>query len=67
MGSSKNRRANEDERAPLLPDAEREQDERPEAPLKKVARWTAQNAVIICMSLLILAAIVVICVFFGGN
>jgi endothelin-converting enzyme len=65
--SSSDQRGDESERTPLLPDAERQQNESSKTPLKKAARWTARNAVIICMSLLVLAAIVIICVFFGGK
>lgn len=54
------------ERTPLLPDSERSQDTDNEARPKKAARWVARNAVIIFMSLLILAVIIVLSVFFRG-
>lgn len=44
---------------------QQEEDTKDKTPLRKAASWTAQNAVIICMSLLILAAIVGVSVFFG--
>lgn len=59
------------ERAPLLPDSQRDQENGAhtngnDAPSKKAARWVVRNAVMIFMSLLILAAIIVLCVFLGS-
>ncbi|CZR58105.1 related to endothelin-converting enzyme 1 [Phialocephala subalpina] len=71
-GSSSHDQNGDSERTPLLPDAERphnmeqpEDDSKNKTSLRKAATWTAQNALIICMSLSILAAIVGISVFFG--
>ncbi|KAK0107823.1 hypothetical protein ONS96_003612 [Cadophora gregata f. sp. sojae] len=59
-------RAQDDaERAPLLADSQRSQDVETTPRPKKAARWVARNAVIVFMSLLILAVIILLCVFFG--
>ncbi|CZT52630.1 related to endothelin-converting enzyme 1 [Rhynchosporium secalis] len=60
-------RASQDdaERAPLLPDSQKGHDREDNAPPKKTGRWLARNAIAVFMSLLILAVIVLLCVFFG--
>jgi len=55
------------ERTPLLPDSERSQREEPAAPARKAARWVARNAVTVFMSLLVLAIILGLCLFFGSK
>lgn len=55
-----------DERAPLLGGSQNEHNE-PEAPPKKVGKWVIRNAVIISVSLLILAVIIVLCIFFASK
>lgn len=53
------------EQTPLLPDSERAQ--RSSAPAKKAARWMMRNVATVLTSLLILAVILVLCIFFGGE
>ena len=59
--------AEADERAPLLGGSENERSEPPEAPAKKAGKWVIRNAVIIFVSLLILAVIIVLCLFFASK
>ncbi|KAE8452493.1 hypothetical protein EG329_000395 [Mollisiaceae sp. DMI_Dod_QoI] len=67
-GGSSSSNQNDSESTPLLPDIERvQQNKAAQSPLKKAATWTVHNAVIICASLLIIAAVVIIGVFFGGK
>jgi hypothetical protein len=55
-----------DERAPLLGAPENERSE-PQAPAKRAGKWVARNAVIIFVSLLILAVIIVLYIFFASK
>lgn len=55
-----------DERAPLLGGDENLRTE-PEAPAKRAGNWVIRNAVIIFMSLLVLAVIIVLCIFFASK
>jgi hypothetical protein len=55
-----------DERAPLLGGSENARRE-PEAPAKRARRWVIRNAVIIFVSILLLAVILVLCIFFGSE
>jgi endothelin-converting enzyme len=55
-----------DERAPLLGDVENVRSE-PEAPIRRAGSWVIRNAVIIFMSLLVLAVIIVLCIFFASQ
>ncbi len=54
------------ERAPLLGGSENERSER-EAPTRRARRWVIHNAVIIFVSILLLAAIIILCIFFGSE
>jgi hypothetical protein len=55
-----------DERAPLLGGSENERSER-EAPTRRARRWVIRNAVIIFVSILLLAVIIILCIFFGSE
>lgn len=55
------------ERTPLLGGSERNERGEPEAPAKRAGKWVVRNAVPIFMSLLILAVIIVICIFFASK
>ena len=55
------------EQTPLLPDSERPQPKEPAAPAKKAARWVARKAATVFISLLILAIILGLCLFFGSK
>jgi endothelin-converting enzyme len=55
-----------DERAPLLGSSESEPSE-PEAPAKRAGKWVARNAVLIFVSLLVLAVIIILCIFFASR
>jgi hypothetical protein len=67
MGGNTSQDQQDTERTPLLPDSERPQHKEPGAPAKKAARWVARNAVTVFMSLLILAIILGLCLFFGSK
>ena len=57
-----------DERTPLLPASERGTgDDAEETSLRRAKRWSSTNAVGGFMALLVTAAVIVLCVFFGGN
>lgn len=58
---------NGNERTPLLPRPERVSEESSVSTTKKAARWMAHNAVIVFMTSLIASAIIILCVFFGGE
>lgn len=53
------------ERTPLLRNSEASQDAEHGTPVKKAARWLTRNAIGVFMSILILAVILVLCLFFG--
>ena len=58
------------ERAPLLPESQAQASEErdgPASPLKRAGRWIARHAVVVFATLLILAAVIVLSVFFGGQ
>ena len=55
-----------DERAPLLGLSEDEPNE-PEAPAKRAGKWVARNAVLIFVSLLVLAVVIILCIFFASR
>lgn len=59
--------ANGNERAPLLPQAERDSEGEGVPTAWRVKRWFATNAVVVFMTLLVAAVIIVLCVFFGGE
>ena len=56
----------DEERTPLLPESERSIKHQPTGPTKKATRLVAHNVVIVFMTLLTLAVVVVLCVFFGS-
>jgi len=55
------------ERTPLLGGSERDERGEPEVPAKRAGKWVIRNAVLIFMSLLILAVIIIICIFFASK
>ncbi len=60
--------AHEDaEREPLLGGSQENERNEPEALANRAGKWVARNAVLIFMSLLILAVLIVICIFFGSK
>jgi ABC-type Fe3+ transport system permease subunit len=68
MGETSTSQAPEvDERAPLLGASENERNTEPQAPVKRAGKWAVRNAVIIFMSLLVLAVIIVLCIFFASK
>lgn len=75
QSSKGNQKQADAERAPLLGvratedgkgSEENGKDAEAAVPVKAV-RWVARHAVIVCMSLLILAVIIVLCLFFGSK
>jgi endothelin-converting enzyme len=54
------------ERTPLLPQSQRQTDHGPAAPVKRTAKWVGRNVVVVFASVLILAVIILLCIFFGG-
>jgi endothelin-converting enzyme len=68
MGETSTSQAPEvDERAPLLGGSENERNTEPQAPVKRARKWAVRNAVIIFVSLLVLAVIIVLCIFFASK
>jgi hypothetical protein len=55
------------ERTPLLGGSGRDERGEPEVPAKRAGKWVIRNAVLIFMSLLILAVIIIICIFFASK
>jgi endothelin-converting enzyme len=60
------REEEEQERTPLIPGSDSSTNNHPAGLAKRVARWVAYNVVMVFMSLLVLAIIVLLCVFFGS-
>jgi hypothetical protein len=55
------------EQTPLLGGPDRNERSEAEAPAKRAGKWVIRNAVLVFMSLLILAVIIVICIFFASK